>query len=68
MIHFDFMVSEEDAENIISALGGVISNDQVIIMELMAAGGPKIDIEFYKRDIEYHKELIKKMTYTQVDS
>jgi hypothetical protein len=66
MIHFDFTVSEADAENIFGCIRDSISESQTAITELTAkSDGPL----FYahREHIKYMKELILKMNNIKVD-
>jgi hypothetical protein len=70
-IKFEFVVSEVDAENIISALQDRISKESDNLLRLMITRSSKQDasekeeiskeLEWYKGSIEYTKGLIKKM-------
>jgi hypothetical protein len=72
-IHFNFIVSDEDAENIMSALQSEIGNDLEIILDLMSQERSYAPFEnvtnaiaYYKRDILYLTELKHKMKNTHV--
>ncbi len=67
MIHFNFTVSDADAENIFAILNNQISRNREEMMELMVKGDEYNMREAYERDNEYIKELIKKMTNTKVE-
>lgn len=71
MIHFDFTVSDADAENIFSMMRDRISANNMKILDHMAQSitqdGHEVCIEAYRRDNEYVEELIKKMTNTRVE-
>jgi len=67
MIHFDFVLSDVDAENLMSLFGTAIGNDNNQIMKEMVKDDHDVDIiKAYKRDIEYLKELKLKMSNTRV--
>ena len=66
MIHFDFTVSDVDAENIFSVMRHRIVLNNMEIIELIGKTGQEHYIEAYRRDNEYVEELIKKMTNTRV--
>ena len=66
MIHFDFTVTDVDAENIFSMMHERISANNMRIIELIGKTGQENYIEAYRRDNEYVEELIKKMTNTRV--
>lgn len=68
MIHFDFTVSDVDAENIMEIMRDRINHNNLRIIEMI--GEPEVDkqgIAAYRRDNEYVEELIKKMTNTRVE-
>ena len=67
MIHFDFTVSDADAENIMEIMRNQISQNHRKITSLMYEIGKEHYIEAYKRDNEYVEGLIKKMTNTWVE-
>jgi hypothetical protein len=60
MIHFDFTVSDEDAENIFGCINLEITHCHVEIMENMVKKNED-GIRWYKKRIEYLKELKLKM-------
>jgi hypothetical protein len=60
MIHFDFVVSDADAENIFSSINLEINNYHLKIMEDTASGDGSL-VDYYKRRIEYLKGLKLKM-------
>ncbi len=66
MIHFNFTVSDVDAENIISVMRHriVLNNQQIV--EMIGKPGQEEYIDAYRRDNEYVEGLIKKMTNTRV--
>ena len=67
MIHFDFTVSDADAENIMEIMRDRIIYNNMRIMDLMTRpGGYEQTIQAFRRDNEYVEELIKKMTNTRV--
>ncbi len=67
MIHFNFTVSDTDAENIFTILNNQISRNREAMLELMAKGDEWNMRGAYERDNEYIKELINKMTNTKVE-
>ncbi len=68
MIHFDFNVSDADAENIFSMMRDRIVENNMRIMKMMSENNNNEQrIEAYRRDNEYVEELIKKMTNVRVE-
>lgn len=67
MIHFDFTVSDADAENIFSVMRHRILLNNMEIIELIGKTGQENYIEAYRRDNEYVQGLIQKMTNTWVE-
>ena len=71
MIHFDFTVSDVDAENIFSMMRERINANNMKIIDHMAQSvtqdGHEEYIKAYRRDNEYVEELIKKMTNKRVE-
>ena len=67
MIHFDFTVTDIDAENIFSMMRERINANNMRIIEMIGKTGQENYIEAYRRDNEYVEELIKKMTNTRVE-
>jgi hypothetical protein len=67
MIHFDFTVSDADAENIFDILNNQISRNREEMLELMAKGDVYNMRGAYERDNEYIKELMAKMTHTKAE-
>ena len=67
MIHFDFTVSDADAENIFSIMRGRILHNNQQIIEMIGKPGKEDYIAAYRRDNEYVEDLIKKMTNAQVE-
>jgi ketol-acid reductoisomerase len=68
MIHFNFTVSNEDAESIFTILNNQISRNREEMLKLVAYGSLAYNmLEAYKRDNEYIKALINKMTNTKVE-
>lgn len=67
MIHFDFTVSDADAENIFSIMRDRILHNNQQIIEMIGKSGKEDYIAAYRRDNEYVEDLIKKMTNTQVE-
>ncbi len=67
MIHFNFTVSDADAENIFTILSNQIARSREEMLELIAKGDESNMRQAYERDNEYIKELINKMTNTKVE-
>lgn len=67
MIHFDFTVSDSDAENIMEIMRNQITQNNLRIIEMMTYDDKEHYIEAYRRDNEYIEGLIKRMTNTQVE-
>ena len=67
MIHFDFTVSDADAENIFAILRDRIVENNVIITNMIGKPGKEYYIATYRQDNEYIEGLIKKMTNTWVE-
>jgi hypothetical protein len=67
MIHFNFTVSDAEAENIFTILNNQISRNREEMLELMAKGDEYNMLGAYERDNEYIKELMAKMTNTKVE-
>jgi hypothetical protein len=68
MINFNFTVSDADAENIFTILNNQISRNREEMLKLVAYGSLGYSmLEAYKRDNEYIKELMAKMTNTKVE-
>ena len=67
MIHFDFTVSDVDAENIFSVMRHRIVLNNMEIIELIGKTEQEHYIEAYRRDNEYIEELIQKMTNARVE-
>jgi hypothetical protein len=67
MIHFNFTVSDADAENIFDILNNQISRNREEMLELMVKGDVYNMRGAYERDNEYIKELINKMTHTKAE-
>jgi hypothetical protein len=67
MIHFDFIVSDTDAENIFTILNNQIHRNREEMLELMVKGDSWNMRGAYERDNEYIKELINKMTNAKVE-
>lgn len=66
MIHFDFTVSDADAENIIDCIQQTICKNHMKIMDFIIAKDD-VMVEHYKQDIEYLEGLIKRMSNTRVE-
>jgi hypothetical protein len=67
MIHFEFTVSDVDAENIFSMMRDRINANNMEIIEMIGKLGKEDYIAAYRRDNEYVEGLIKKMTNTRVE-
>lgn len=67
MIHFNFTVSDAEAEDIFTLLNNQIHRNREEMLELMVKGDAWNMREAYERDNEYITELIKKMTNTKVE-
>lgn len=67
LIHFNFTVCAEDAENLLSLFGLAISNDQSMIIDEMSVKEPNQDvIDAIRADIKYLEDLKSKLTYSIV--
>jgi hypothetical protein len=71
MIHFDFIVTDADAENILRALRNDALKCDVRIIELMALKETPEDVRdrsiaVYKHSKEYTLSLITKMKNTRI--
>lgn len=67
VIHFDFIVSDVDAENIFDCISSEINRCNVEIIDSMASRVDKSsDIEWLKSHVKYLTELKKKMSNTRV--
>jgi hypothetical protein len=68
MIHFNFTISDADAESIFTILNNQISRNREEMLKLVAYGSLEYNMmRAYKQDNEYIKELINKMTNTKVE-
>lgn len=67
MIHFNFTVSDAEAEDIFTILNNQISRNCEEMLELMVKGDSWNMRGAYERDNKYIKELIGKMTNTKVE-
>ena len=67
MIHFNFTVSDADAENIFTILNNQISRNREEMLKLVAKGDESNMRQAYERDNEYIKQLMAKMTNTRVE-
>jgi hypothetical protein len=67
MIHFNFTVSDADAENIFTILNNQIVHNHAKMVKLVANGDEYNMLEAYERDNEYIEELMAKMTNTKVE-
>lgn len=67
MIHFDFVVDDVDAENIINCIHSEICKCHEDIMDCMVEGGKEEYIAAYRDRIQYLKELIVKMHNSWVE-
>ena len=66
MIHFDFTVSEADAENIFSIIRNQILLNNQKIIDLIGKPGQEHYIEAYRRDNEYVEKLIGQMINARI--
>jgi hypothetical protein len=70
MIHFDFTVSDVDAQNILQIMRERINANNVKIIDhmvqVLVQEGHEDYIAAYRRDNEYVEGLIQKMTNTRV--
>lgn len=67
MIHFDFTVSDDDAENILNILREQITRNNCELLFHLDKPDAAYWTEAYKRDNEYIEGLIKKMTNTRIE-
>jgi len=67
MIHFNFTVSDADAENIFTILNNQNDHNHAKMVKLVANGDEYNMLEAYERDNEYIEELMAKMTNTRVE-
>ena len=67
MIHFNFTVSDAEAEDIFNILNNQISRNREEMLELMVKGDAWNMRGAYERDNEYIKQLMAKMTNTRVE-
>jgi hypothetical protein len=67
MIHFNFTVSNADAENIFTILNNQIVHNREEMLELMVKGDAWNMGGAYERDNEYIKQLMAKMIHTKVE-
>ena len=68
MIHFNFTVSDAEAEDIFNILNNQISRNREEMLKLVAYGSLEHNmLRAYKQDNEYIRELINKMTNTKVE-
>lgn len=67
MIHFDFTVSDSDAENIISIMRKQIAQNNYELLFHLDKPDEAHWAEAYRRDNEYIEDLIKRMTNTRVE-
>lgn len=67
MIHFNFIVSDADAENIFSMIHDRINSNNMAIIKLIGKAGQEPYIEAYQQHNEYVKDLIKKMSNVRVE-
>ncbi len=67
MIHFNFTVSDADAENIFNILNNQIVHNHEKMVKLIASGDGYNMLGVYERDSEYIKASINKMTNTKVE-
>lgn len=67
MIHFDFTVSDSDAENIISILRNQITRNNLELIRHVANSSSSHIVTMLRNDNEYIEGLIKRMTNTRVE-
>lgn len=67
MIHFDFIVSDTDAENIIDIMRSAITRNSVKMLKAIQTGDND-SILFLERDTAYIESLIAKMTNKRVEN
>ena len=72
MIHFDFIVDDIDAENIMSCLHQMRINRHSLILDLVVDNGGKEEgiedqIKSLEESIQYYHDLQMKMTNTRVE-
>ena len=69
MIHFDFIVSDADAENILGCiLSSALKSSELVIHE-MCKDNPSDDmIRGYKQNHDYLISLIPRMTNTRISN
>ncbi len=67
MIHFNFTVSDAEAEDIFNILNNQISRNREEMLELMVKGDEWNMRGAYERDNEYIKQLMAKMINTKVE-
>ena len=67
MIHFDFTVSDADAENIFAIMRDRILYNNQQIIEMIGKPDKEYYIAAYRQDNEYVEGLIKKMTNTRIE-
>ena len=67
MIHFDFTVSDADAENIFSMMRDRISTNNMRIIDMIGKPGQEHYVEAYRQDNQYIEDLMEKMNNTRVN-
>lgn len=67
MIHFDFIVSDAEAEDIFNILNNQIHRNREEMLELMVKGDEWNMRKSYERDNEYIKELMVKMANSRIE-
>ncbi len=67
MIHFNFTVSDAEAEDIFNILNNQIHRNREEMLELMVKGDEYNMRGAYERDNEYIRGLIGKMSNTKVE-
>jgi hypothetical protein len=66
MIHFDFIVSDADAENILGCIQGEINSNNELILDLIINKKDESVIKTYKNANQYLIELKSKMKNKRV--
>jgi len=67
MIHFNFIVSDADAENIMDFMQKQIQRNNYELLFHLDKPGQDSLAAAYRKDNEYIEGLIKKMTHTRID-
>lgn len=66
MIHFDFILDDDDAVLLFDCISEMIGKYQVYIMKAMVHNEGQEYIDFYNKQIEFLENLKKKMKNTRV--